>query len=293
MYQIKNAHLTIDIAEIGAEIKAIKYDGLDLLHDSNPEYWNRSAPYLFPNIGTIKDKYTIFDGQKYPLTKHGFARDFAFAVIDKNDSSITLELKANAETLKLYPFKFRFLTHYELKENQLLTKIKIINEDSKKMPFNFGLHPAFKIPFIEGTNFEDYRISFSEKINASVPTVLLDSGLIDWSKPITELKNIDEIILNHEDYKYDAIVIEPMPKGLIKLIAPNKSEIIVDAPDFKTLGIWTPYPKKAPFICIEPWIGYADGPMSNHEFNTKKDLIFLKPNEIWQTKFSYIFNIKK
>ena len=293
MYQIKNNILTVDIENHGAEIKAIKYQGLDLLHDANPEFWNRSSPYLFPNIGAMKDKYTYFNKKQYPLTKHGFLRDYSFSLVQLKEDSLELEFKASDKTKALYPFDFTINVLYQLKESKIETTFKVTNDGSDVMPFNFGLHPAFRIPFIEGTKFEDYKIVFSEEVNAKVPTVLLESGLIDWGQTINEFHDLKELPLDYEDYKYDAIIINPMPKGEIKIVAPNSSEIIVDAKDFKTLGIWTPYPKKAPFICIEPWIGYADGPKSNHEFTTKKDLIFLKPKENWQTKFSYTFNIKK
>ncbi len=28
--------------------------------------------------------------------------------------------------------------------------------------------------------------------------------------------------------------------------------------DMPYVGIWSPYPKEAPFVCIEPWCGIAD-----------------------------------
>ena len=293
MIVLKNEFLTVAINTLGAEIKSIKYDELELLHDSNPKYWNRSAPYLFPNIGTIKDKYTIFDGVKYHLTKHGFIRDVEFKVLSQTESEATFINEANDMTLGLYPFIYQIMIHYCLKSNTIDINVSIINKDSKVMPFNFGLHPAFKVPFFENEAFEDYKILFDDCISFDTPTVVLETGLIDWDKTIKSYKNIKEIKLDHEDYKYDAIVINPKPSGSIKLVSPNSSSIDVKADDFKTLGIWTPYPVKAPFICIEPWIGYADAPLSNHEFNTKKDLINLLPNNIWETHFSYTFNIRK
>lgn len=292
MNQLKNKFLTVTVALKGAEIKEIKYGNIELLHNSNPEYWNRSAPYLFPNIGVIKDNYTIFDGVKFPLTKHGFLRDFDFNVINQTDDKMVLELKENEKTLSLYPFKFKVEITYQLKEKSLLTSVKITNCDKKSMPFHFGLHPAFKVPFVENTNFEDYNIVFDSEINAKIPTFLKDSGLIDWSTPTSTISHLQKLKLNYEDYRNDVMIINPMPNGKIKIVAPNQSEIVIDAPDFTTLGIWTPYPKKCPFICVEPWIGYADDVESNHEFCTKKDLIVLQPNEIYETTFSYTFNIK-
>ena len=67
------------------------------------------------------------------------------------------------------------------------------------MFFNFGLHPAFKVPWNENELFEDYKICFDNPVNAKLPTVLLDSGLIDWKQIHKELVNVHEIKLNHED----------------------------------------------------------------------------------------------
>ena len=48
--------------------------------------------------------------------------------------------------------------------------------------------------------------------------------------------------------------------------------------NFKTLAIWTPT-NEAPFICLEPWIGYNDHHDSDYNFYNKDDLIRLAVNE--------------
>lgn len=290
MYKIKNEILNVEISEHGAEIKAIKVKGVDVLHDSNPEYWNRSAPYLFPNIGTIKDKYTIINDKQYPLTKHGFIRDVDFEVVEKKESELILIFNADDFTLNMYPFKFEFIVHYQLVNDEIKTLIEILNKDKETMPFNFGLHPAFKIPF-DGGSFEDYQIEFDKEINFDTPTVDLKTGTVDFNNPIRHFEKIKSLKLNHEDYQFDALVVKPYPIHNVKIISPNNKQIIVKCDQFKLLGIWTPYPKKAPFICIEPWIGYADKPNTNHQFNNKEDLIYLKPNEKWSIEFSYQFKL--
>jgi galactose mutarotase-like enzyme len=44
------------------------------------------------------------------------------------------------------------------------------------------------------------------------------------------------------------------------------------------LAIWTPT-NEAPFICLEPWIGYNDHHDSDYNFYNKDDLIRLAVNE--------------
>lgn len=34
--------------------------------------------------------------------------------------------------------------------------------------------------------------------------------------------------------------------------------MILSLKDAPYVGVWSPYPKQAPFICIEPWWGLAD-----------------------------------
>jgi len=288
-YTIKNEYLNIEIDNHGAELKRINSKNYEFLHDSNPLFWGRSAPYLFPNIGTIKDKYTIIDGTKYPLTKHGFIRDVDFELQELKDTEITFSFISNDFTKNLYPFDFKFIVNYKLVEKKLETTIEITNLSETEMPFNFGLHPAFKIPFDNKSEFEAFEIDFDKQISAQLPTVNLSDGTIDWNKTYKTLKNIKNLKLNHEDYSNDALVIEPCPKH-ISINSPTGKSIEVITKDFLTLGIWTPYPLKAPFICIEPWIGCADKPTTNHEFNTKKDLITLYKNSKWMTSFIYKFN---
>ena len=56
-------------------------------------------------------------------------------------------------------------------------------------------------------------------------------------------------------------------------------------PKFSTLAIWTPY-NEAPFICLEPWIGYNDLHDTNGEYLTKADLVKLNPNESYEVSYT-------
>ena len=60
--------------------------------------------------------------------------------------------------------------------------------------------------------------------------------------------------------------------------------IIITYPKFKTLAIWTPF-NDAPFVCIEPWIGYNDRHDTNGDFRTKDDVQKLSPQESFSCEF--------
>ena len=72
MINIKNEILSCDISEIGAEIKSLKKGDTEYIWCADPKFWGKSAPVLFPMIGSSKDnKYTL-NGKTYPMKKHGF-----------------------------------------------------------------------------------------------------------------------------------------------------------------------------------------------------------------------------
>jgi galactose mutarotase-like enzyme len=58
----------------------------------------------------------------------------------------------------------------------------------------------------------------------------------------------------------------------------------VNYEDFSSLGIWTV--KNAPFICIEPWIGFADEVSCNGNLFDKKNIQILEENSSFETSFS-------
>lgn len=285
LYTIKNSLLQVTIDSKGAEIKNIKYLEQQRLHDSNPKYWNRSAPILFPNIGKLKNNSTNIFGKNFNLPKHGFLRDQKMEVVYQKDNAISFILKENAETLSVYPFSFEILIKYVLINNSIESTILIKNTSNVNMPFNLGLHPAFKVP-LHNDKFEDYTLEFSNSKTYQTPTVNLDNGTIDFNTIYKTFNDLKFLPLNYSDYDNDAIILDDINFNNVKLLKNNKTYLSFTFNGFKTLGIWTPNNNTfANFICLEPWHGCAD--LSNHNgiFEDKKDIIVLKPND--SKLFSY------
>ena len=290
LYTIKNDYLEVQISDSGAEIKSIKYLGKDYLHNSDPKYWGRSAPLLWPNIGTIKNGTATIDGISYPMKKHGFLRDTMCELESQTDNKITFKVTSNEDTLKLYPYNFTILITYELLEQTLHSNLEFTNNSKTTMPFNLGLHPAFKVPLDDNEAFEDYKIIFDVPGTYEIPTVVLTDGTIDYEKRIRTFTNLKELPLNYSDYDYDALVFENIKSHQVTLT--NKDEthgVVFSFEDFPMLGIWTPNHIKSPFICLEPWIGCADAPQSNGDFKTKRDLINVEPNNSKTINYSIKF----
>lgn len=289
-YTISNQKLIIEISNHGAEIKSITFDKVSYLHDSNPKYWNRSAPLLFPNIGTIKDGKTNINGKEYPMVKHGFLRDRDFIVESQDSSSITFSYTSSDDDLFIYPFKFKVDVTYQIHGNTLKSYIIVNNLSNIDMPFNLGLHPAFKVPLFPNEKFEDYKFIFDEPVTCDSPSVNLSNGTIDFNQIAKSFKELKVLPLNYEDYKNDALIFTNVSTRQIKLTNKDESHgVDFEFNDFPMLGIWTPNHVHANFICIEPWIGCADPSNHTGNFLDKCHLITVKPNDkeliTYQIKF--------
>ena len=108
---MNTAHFTLaanglyaSISSSGAELRSFGRDGqASLLWDADPHYWPRAAPILFPIVGRLPGDYHLHQGQSYPLSQHGFARDQVFGVEQHSPEQLQLSLKSNPETLARYP----------------------------------------------------------------------------------------------------------------------------------------------------------------------------------------------
>lgn len=290
LYTIKTQDLEVSINSVGAEIKSIKYQNEDRLHDSNPKYWGRSAPILFPNVGKFKNDITNIKGKPYKLPKHGFLRDAEMEVVQQNDYSITFSLKDNEKTKEIYPFAFEVLVKYVLINNVLESTIIVKNNSEETMPFNLGLHPAFKVP-LHDNKFEDYHLGFNNVKTYDTPAVDLEAGTIDFNKVFRTFESLEKLPLNYSDYDFDAIVLTDINFNEVTLNHNDKELLSFKFKGFNSLGIWTPNNNVfANFICIEPWHGCADASDHDGIYEHKKDMIFLEPSDSKLFTYSFTFN---
>ena len=106
---VKNDTLEISVSTLGAELQSMKYKGDELLWQDTEGIWNAHSPILFPIVGRLKnDRFTV-DGKEYVLTKHGFARDSVFDLVEHTSESVTYVLESSEDTLNKYPFEFKLI----------------------------------------------------------------------------------------------------------------------------------------------------------------------------------------
>ena len=157
LIHIKNENETAAIDTLGAELVSFMGDdGFEHIWQGDKTYWGGHAPVLFPIVGALRDNRTCINGEWYEMKRHGVARHEEFTVTEQGEDYVTLQLTANEETKKQYPFDFVLTVSYYLTGSSITTKFTVKNADTKPMPFCIGGHPGFNIPIQSDEVFEDY-----------------------------------------------------------------------------------------------------------------------------------------
>jgi len=285
MVTLQNEFLKVDISPMGAQLTSVfnKLNKVEHLWQADPSVWGFHAPNLFPVVGGCYNNEINVDGRTYPMERHGFARKSEFAVQDCTDLHAKFSLSHSEATREVYPFKFTFQVLYDLFDSELRISYKVINQDDSSICFSVGAHPAFNIPFFGGQNYEDYYIEFEQE-EELVKHLLSDEGHFNGqTEPV--IQNGRRIDLTKDLFISGALVFKKLVSRVV-LIKNHKTPnfISVSFPHFESLGIWaTP---GADFICIEPWLGYADNVGGPGEFRNKEGIRTLDQGHVFEVDYT-------
>ena len=275
---ISNSNVTAQIKHLGAELFSLKSNqNKEYIWEGNPVFWGKHSPILFPIVGSLKNNNYQYDEKEYRLSRHGFAREMKFELIEKTEESATFSLVSTNDTKKVYPFDFELQICYSLEENTLNINYKVINKNDFEMPFSIGAHPAFAL----NGDFENYSLEFQQ--DEILEYYLLEKELISNNSNEIFLKN-RQLSLNYKLFENDALVFKRLESKSITILQNANPILKVNFSNFPNLGIWTV--QNAPFLCIEPWFGYSDTLNEYEKFSKKEGIQLLKKNEIFNSNFN-------
>ncbi|MEN2283082.1 aldose 1-epimerase family protein [Algoriphagus sp. SE2] len=276
-YSLQSNSLSIQITKIGIELSSIKSKktGLEYIWQADPTIWASHAPVLFPIIGILKDCYTLINGEKYFIPKHGLVRNSdKINLIHSTENTLQFRFSWDEETFQKYPFQFQFDVIFTLSDNSIKVEHIIENLGEETMYYSVGGHPAFNCPLHPEEKYEDYFLSFPEKETDS--TWLLDENGLVSDKQKKILDNSSKLTLNKHLFDNDALIFKHLKSKKVSLNHVINGPILsLEFKDFEYLGIWAK--PAAPFVCIEPWLGIADSSQSNHDFKNKEGILQLAP----------------
>jgi galactose mutarotase-like enzyme len=274
-FTLHNDTMTATIAADGAELCSLKTAaGLELLWPAGPQ-WPRHAPILFPIVGRLKNDELRHRGRVYPMTQHGFARDHRFDWRQREPHVCRLELSDDAATRARYPFAFRLAVAYALQEAELGVAFEITNTGDEWLPASIGAHPAFNWPLLPGVVKEDYTLVFSREEPA--PIRRLKDGLLRAAPEPSPVRG-DTLHLSERLFVDDAIILDRPQSRSVRFMADRGPSIEISWEGFRELGVWSK-PAGAPFLCIEPWHGFASPSDFDGEFADKPGLMHIAPGE--------------
>ena len=270
---ISSGDLTAEIDPRGAQLSVLRTrNAADLLWNGDPSVWSGRAPLLFPIVGVLAGGSYRLGAARYPLSRHGFARDKTFSLQSADSSAASFMLRADDSTLALYPFQFELLVRYELQGATLAVSTEIRNRGGTDMPASFGYHPGFRWPLPSAEPRASHMIQF--ETDEPAPVRRIDaSGLLTPVRHPTPIVN-RQLTLTDALFQDDVLIFDQLKSRSVVYGSSAGPKIRVAFPDAAYLGLWTK--PGAPFICIEPWHGITDSQGYSGDFMEKPGIFVLK-----------------
>lgn len=264
---------TATVAPFGAELSAWRCFGVDLIWAKDPKIWDQSAPILFPVVGWTRGGAVRVRGETYPLALHGFAWRKSFRVAERTHEFLRLDLGADAETRRLYPFDFRLSVEFRLRAGALENALVVENIGAEPLPYACGLHPAFRWPLAGST--APHSIVFDEPESPEVP-IIGPGGLLSFNQRTLAMQG-RVLPLERELFARDALVFLYRRSRRLAFDNGAGARLTVEMEDFPHIGFWTLPP--APYLCIEPWTGHGDPEDFFGDLFEKPSMRRLQPGE--------------
>ena len=282
---IKNEQLQITVSPKGAELQSIQDgNGREYLWQADERYWPRHSPILFPIVCGLWNKHYRIDGFEYTMERHGFARDMEFKLINRTDNKVTFALESTTETHRQYPYHFILSVSYRLDGNRIHVVWHVHNTDNNEIHFQIGGHPAFNLPDVEEGEPMHGCMKFDnegrlERLIGNVGGCIVP-GRFDL--PTQQgYWQFDE-----ESFREDAVILDRSQVKQVQLLDKDRRPVVTVDMKTPALGIWSPYGKNAPFVCIEPWFGLHDTVEYQGDFRKKYLMNHLQPGASFLSEYT-------
>lgn len=288
-YTIENEYLKVTVTTWGAQVKSVvrKSDGVEHMWQADKSVWGYHAPILFPHAGKVVDGVIEAKGCRYESGQHGFARLMEHDFVDQTEDTIVLELCANEETLKKFPYDFRLVSTFTIENDTLHHTLTVENLDEEKLPFGIGYHPAFTVPFDSNHVATDYELRFDE-MESPICLGCMPHGLLHGDTYYLG-SNMKTIPIDEKLFANGSHCMPNLVSSTIGIYEKGTGRAVVcDIREFPYTLIWSKegMPK---FVCIEPWHSLPSPENGSTKWDEKPAAAVLNPGESWSTTLSTSF----
>lgn len=281
LYSIESDQLRVQVAARGAELQSVMdtTKEREFLWQGDPAFWAKRSPVLFPIVGTLRENRYQYEGKWYEMGRHGFARDRDFELEVQEADQLQWLLRDDEETRRMYPFSFEFRIGYKVEQSTLTVTYLISNPGSDPLFFSVGGHPAFRVPVVANSNYDDYELCFEKQESAGRWPISPDGLIEQHTEPL--LDNTTHLPLNKPLFSRDALVLKRLESRSMSLLDNNGNRYwTVRFDGFPYLGLWAG--KGGDFVCVEPWCGIADSVAASQILTEKEGIQQINPGSSWQ-----------
>lgn len=287
LYTLKNDRLTVQVNSYGAELFSVKDGDLEYIWQGDEKYWKDRSPMLFPICGRLWDGKFTYGGKTYEMGCHGFARKSEFKAEQVSDTELHLVICSDGETKKSYPFDFTLTVVYRLEGDTLSVSFVIRNDGDTVLPASVGGHPGFNVPLDGKGSFEDYYLEFGEE--CSPDEMLLNGAYFSGQKRGYALEDGKIFRLKHSLFDLEGVFLTRVADSITLKSDKSERSVTVRYPDMPYVGIWQEAKVDAPFICVEPWSGFAGYYGADEEIETRSDMFRIQPGKTKVATYSMTF----
>lgn len=275
LVSLRAGALRAAIHPLGAELQSFRpTPQTEWLWHGDPTWWEGRAPLLFPVIGRSPGGRVHWRGTSFEMPPHGLARQSRFRPTQSDDHRARFEFSDDAMTRQHYPFAFRVVVEYRLDETGLTMRVQVDNPARDTvLPANLGFHPAFVWPLVPGAGKTAHAVVFEHEEPAPIQS-LTEDGLTAVTRRATPVRG-RVLALNDALFEDRALVFERHTSRRVWYGVPGKPGLRVEFSDCPHLGIWTK--PGAPFVCIEPWQGYAADVGGDGDLAQRPGVVLLPP----------------
>ena len=283
-YAIENDVLRLECLSLGGSLSSLfdKQKQEELLYQPEPGSWQGQDVAIFPFIARLKDKTYTHQGNVYSLRNHGLCRYYEFKLVSQEEDSLKLALESNEDTLKEFPFSFRFEITYRLEGRKATVTYEVKNLGKGPLPFGIGAHPAFKVDLDKNGDTSGNYVLFDNTV--PLARLVFDKNG-EFLVSETDFGFKDRIETKKEIFRaYKTLCLEGEGLHHITLLRRNGRKIQFFYDKIRYLVLWS-FPDSGAFVAIEPWMSLPDYVDAPKEIFEKKGLLHLPPDKTYRREY--------
>jgi galactose mutarotase-like enzyme len=270
------------ISLMGAELVQWRVNGRALIWQVEAQFWDRTAPVLFPLCGWTRDGVRV-KGKHYSLGLHGFAHQRQFSCVEQTQNTAHLILRDDAISRALYPFGFELSVIYHLREGGLDVRFNVRNRDQTLLPYAIGFHPGFALssdPSREA--YFRFAGQNGREVKPYVP-IIAAGGLFAPEQRAVDMKE-GQLTLSPALWAHEALCFLDVPTHEYHVQLGDVG-LDISTHHFPHCVLWSrPH---APFVCVESWTGYGDPVGFDGDLFAKPSMIHLPAEAVGEHFVSY------